>query len=270
MSTNEITVKRPEIINNSFGVYQAEVVPPCPYICRTGDKVFSRFFYVVSGKIIFDKGTDRELSAGENEIVFLPNDVTYKSEWDIAKTGRYIALNFVSSDSLVSFPDEICIVARDMQGVLFEMFENLFKVWTKGELGYEIEMLSGIYKVIHHIYREMTYKKIKSINNVIYKGIMYLENHYLEDVSVKQLADMCHTSEGNFRRLFKKYKNTSPISYRNYLRMKKALVLLGSNEYTISEVANAVNIPDIPYFYKVFVKTFGKTPKEYLNSTDEK
>ena len=85
----------------------------------------------------------------------------------------------------------------------------------------------------------MTYKSIKSKNNVIYKGILYLENHYLEDITVEQLADMCHTSEGNFRRLFKKYKNMPPISYRNYLRMKKALMLLNSKEYSIVEVVLA-------------------------------
>jgi len=262
MSINEITINKIEIINKSFGVYSAEVIPPDAYVCRKDDKQFSRFFYVVNGSIIFDRGTDKELRVKKNEIVFLPNNITYKSEWDTFESGKYISLNFVIDDGYVSLPGKICTVAYDRHGTFLEMFEKLFDVWSKGALGYEIEVLSGVYQVIHQVFCEMTYRKIKSKNNVIYKGIMYLENHYLEDITIKQLADMCHTSEGNFRRLFKKYKKMPPISYRNYLRMKKALMLINSKEYSIAEIASAVNIPDIPYFYKIFKKTYGKTPKE--------
>jgi len=269
MSINEITINRLEILNKSFGVYSSEVIPPDAYICHKRDKQFSRFFYVVQGAIIFNKGTKQELRVSKNEIVFLPNDVTYRSEWDTTEQGKYISLNFVIDDIYISLPENICIVARDKHGTLLELFESLFDVWQKGALGCEIEILSGVYKVMHQVFCEMTYKSIKSKNNVIYKGILYLENHYLEDITVEQLADMCHTSEGNFRRLFKKYKNMPPISYRNYLRMKKALMLLNSKEYSIVEVAEAVNMPDIPYFYKVFKKTFGKTPKELIEFIED-
>lgn len=262
MGLNEISINKVKILNNSFGVYSGEVIPPSYDICRKGDKQFSRFFYVVSGSIIFNKGTRNEIVVKKNEVAFLPYDITYKSEWGMQENGRYISVNFVLEDSYVSLPEGISVVAKDKHGVILDIFENLFDVWKKGELGFEIEILSGVYRIMHHVFCEMSYQKIKSKNNVIYEGILYIENHYLEDITIEQLAEMCHTSEGNFRRLFKKYKNMPPITYRNYLRMKKALMMLHSKEYSIVEVANAVNMPDIPYFYKTFKKTFGKTPKE--------
>ena len=100
---------------------------------------------------------------------------------------------------------------------------------------------------------------------MIYKGIIFLENNYLQDISVGNLAEMCSTSEGNFRRLFKKYKNMSPITYRNYLRIKKACDLLGSGEYSVAEAAEAVNIPDVCYFYKLFAKFMNTTPKSFIS-----
>ena len=269
MGLNEIAINEVKILNNSFGVYSAEVIPPSPSVCRKNEKQFSRFFYVKNGAIIFNKGTEHEVKVNENEVAFLPYDVTYKSEWGTQKRGEYISVNFVLENSYVRLPDEISVVAKDKHGILLDMFENLFDVWTKGELGFEIEILSGIYKIMHQIFCEMAYQKIKSKNNVIYEGILYIENHYLEDITIEQLAKMCHTSEGNFRRLFKKYKNMPPITYRNYLRMKKALMLIKSKEYSISEVANAVNMQDLPYFYKTFKKTFGKTPKELLNFIED-
>lgn len=269
MGINEILINKVKILNNSFGVYSAEVIPPSADTCNKNDKQFSRFFYVVNGTIIFNKGTAREIRVNKNEIAFLPYDVTYKSEWGMKEKGKYISVNFVLEDSYVRLPDEISVVSRDNHGILLDIFKNLFDVWTKGELGFEIEILSGVYKIMHHVFCEMAYQKIKSKNNVIYEGILYIENHYLEDITIEQLAKMCHTSEGNFRRLFKKYKNMPPITYRNYLRMKKALMLIKSKEYSITEVANAVNMPDLPYFYKTFKKTFGKTPKELINFIED-
>ena len=269
MSKKDITINKIDIINKSFGVYSSEVIPPASYTCNKGDKQFSRFFYIIKGKIVFGKDTENELVAKEREIVFLPNDVTYKSEWLSGEKGKYISVNFAFDMQYINLPDEICIVATDQYGVTLEVFENLLQIWEKGELGYEIEMISGIYKLTHLVFKDMTYQKIKNRNNIIYKGILYMENHYVENVTVAQLADMCHTSEGNFRRLFKKYKKMSPIAYRNYLRMKKAIMLINSREYTIAEVADAVNMSNITYFYKIFKKTFGKTPKELIDFIDE-
>ncbi len=269
MGKKDIKINKIDIINKSFGVYSSEVNPPDSYVCNKGDKEFARFFYVSEGTIIFEKNTEKEIRVTKGEVVFLPYDVTYKSEWDVEQKGKYISVNFAFDIQYISLPEEICIVARDKHYVILEMFEELFEIWSKGELGYEIEILSGIYKIVHYVFKDMAYRTIKSKNNIIYKGILYIENHYVEDITVEQLAKMCHTSEGNFRRLFKKYKNMSPITYRNYLRMKKALMLINTKEYTITEVAEAVNMPNISYFYKCFKKTFGKTPKELLDFIEE-
>ena len=92
-----------------------------------------------------------------------------------------------------------------------------------------------------------------------------MENNYLSDCTAHELAEMCNTSEGNFRRLFRKYKNMSPVAYRNYLRIQKACDLLSGGEYSIAEAAAAVNIPDVCYFYKLFTKFMNVTPKAFIS-----
>ncbi len=269
MNDWEIKITKFDSINRKFGVFSNKVVPPSAYVCVKNDRMFSRFFYVVKGKIIFDKGTENELEVSCGEIAYLPNDVTYKSEWDIGGEGEYIALHFILDEFYVKLPDKICIVANDVHGIYLEMFNNLMDIWNKGALGYEFEILSGIYKVMHQVFSDITYKKIKNKNDIIYKGILYLENHYLEDITVEYLAKLCNTSEGNFRRLFRKYKKMPPVTYRNYLRIKKAAVLLETGEYNISEAAEAVNIPDVCYFHKNFKNFFGCTPTEYLKNNNK-
>lgn len=262
---NEIKINKNYPPNMSFGVYSNVVIPPDSYVCKKNDRMFSRFFYIKKGMILFNRGTENEIRAGKGDIVFLPSDVTYRSAWDTSDKGEYITLHFNMKEGYVSLPNELCIIAKDNKGIYGEMFENLLEVWERGALGYELEILSGIYRVIHQIFCDMTYKKIKNKNSIIYPGILYLENHYLEDVTVEQLAKMCNTSEGNFRRLFKKYKKMPPVSYRNYLRIKKAAILINSGECNVGEAARAVNISDICYFNKIFKKIYGKTPREFIN-----
>jgi len=266
MNDWEIKITKFDSINRKFGVFSDHVIPPVPYVCEKNDRMFSRFFYVVKGKIIFNKGTEEMLEVSSGELAYLPNDVTYKSEWDISEEGEYISLHFMLDEFYVRLPDRICTVAHDKHGIYLEMFSELLDVWNKGALGYEFEILSGIYKVMYQVFSDITYKKIKNKNSIIYKGILYLENHYLENVTVAQLASICNTSEGNFRRLFRKYKKMPPVTYRNYLRIKKALVLIETGEYNVSEAAQAVNIDDICYFHKMFRSFFGCTPKQYLKS----
>ena len=39
MGKTDIAINKVEIINESFGVYSREVIPPVPYVCNKGDKV---------------------------------------------------------------------------------------------------------------------------------------------------------------------------------------------------------------------------------------
>ena len=111
----------------------------------------------------------------------------------------------------------------------------------------------------------MMQDNIKTQYKSIADGIMYIENNYLEDTSVGELAAMCHVSESGFRKLFKEYSDHSPVQYRNILRIQKAQELLRSGEYTVSTAAEAVGITDVYYFSKMFKKVTGKTPKSFKN-----
>ena len=254
-----------DTLTHNFGVFSRKVQTPDTFVCTKNDKPFSRFFYVVNGLIIFDKGTKKELPAPAGSIVYLPNDITYKSEWPAGETGEYISINFQMSDKLLRLPDKICIAATDKNGYYLKMFKNAYDIWLHGSIGYKLEVLSELYKILYSLDNDVLRRYTKQKHQMIYKGIIFLENNYLQDISVGNLAEMCSTSEGNFRRLFKKYKNMSPITYRNYLRIKKACDLLGSGEYSVAEAAEAVNIPDVCYFYKLFAKFMNTTPKSFIS-----
>ena len=109
----------------------------------------------------------------------------------------------------------------------------------------------------------LAYDNLKEKHQSIAKGIIYLESHYLDNTSIDEIAKMCNISPTCFRRLFKEYSPYPPIQYRNILRIKKAQELLRTGEYSVLDVADAVNIPDVCYFSKLFKKITGLSPVKY-------
>lgn len=256
--------ENPNISPFHFGVFHSVVSSPDVYVCKQNDLPFSRFFYVVKGEIIFNKGTDDELHAEAGSIVYLPNNISYVSEWNYDEEVEHIALHFVIDELYIKLPNKICVAIYDKDKSYLEMFNKVLNIWETGAPGYKIEILSELYKIIYCMFKDTTYRNIKSDYRNIYKGILYLENHYMEDVTVYELAQMCHMSEGNFRRYFKNYTDMSPVTYRNYLRIKKARDLLRTGEYNVTEAAQMVNIYDNCYFHKLFKQFFNATPKNFI------
>jgi len=94
-------------------------------------------------------------------------------------------------------------------------------------------------------------------------AISYIENHYTEDLNLRQLASIANVSVNHFLRLFKKTYNISPMGYLKRLRISKACEKLKNTYLSISEISSAVGIPDSNYFSRLFKDRTGKSPREY-------
>lgn len=250
-----------------LGVYSGHVRLPDRYVCRKNDKPFHRFFYIVNGIISFQYGDKKTASFKKGDIAFLPSDITYISEWVGPEEGDYISVNFTLDNTSIIFPDTICAVSKDTSGIYYEMFRAMYNTWHAGALGYKFAMLSDLYRLLNLFFLDSEKRQLKEKYKDIHKGILYIENHYIEDIDIKEIARKCNTSESNFRRLFKQYKHMPPITYRNYLRIKKAQELLYSREYNVTEAAAAVNIFDLCYFNRLFKHFTGVSPSCFVKAT---
>lgn len=252
---------------DEIAVHHAFVKPTDEFICRPGSKQFDRFFYIAKGTIHFEPENGNNFSATAGDIVYLPNDCRYICHWDSEPIGEHYSLKFVLLDrnnKICTTGDRIEIVTSDRHKKYFSMMEEFYKVWIKGELGYIIKCNMLLWDFLHNLYLDVTAKNLKSENNSIYKSILYLQNNYIADVSPDYLANLCNMSLTSFRRYFKATTGTSPVKYKNDLRMEKALSLLKTGEYNVTEAAISVGCPDIYYFSKLFKKKYNKNPSDFI------
>jgi AraC-like DNA-binding protein len=91
----------------------------------------------------------------------------------------------------------------------------------------------------------------------------YIEDHYWENLTLKELAGVFHYSPKHLNALFKQATGTPLLQYVSALRMQKARELLASGAMLIKQVAEAVGIHDPLYFSRKFRRHFGRPPLEF-------
>lgn len=106
----------------------------------------------------------------------------------------------------------------------------------------------------------------KKFETRINKVCTYIQNHYWEPISLKQVSDLVFMSESNFCKFFKKATNTTFSDYLNDLRINEACHLLLSSEYNVSKIAHDCGFESLSYFNRVFLKKKQLTPSGFRRS----
>jgi AraC-like DNA-binding protein len=97
--------------------------------------------------------------------------------------------------------------------------------------------------------------------------VSHLEHHYATPLRLADLARMAHMCERSLQRYFQQAFGLSPVDYLNRLRVGKACQLLSERRLNVTQVADAVGIPDSSYFARMFHRLTGTTPSLYQGSS---
>ncbi|MEO1247353.1 MAG: AraC family transcriptional regulator [Pseudomonadota bacterium] len=64
-------------------------------------------------------------------------------------------------------------------------------------------------------------------------------------------------------RMARKHLGVSPSAYVNKIRMEHAALMLAGSDLTINDISSECGIENLSYFYKVFQRQYGTTPRQY-------
>ncbi|MGP4042029.1 AraC family transcriptional regulator [Gracilibacillus sp. D59] len=101
---------------------------------------------------------------------------------------------------------------------------------------------------------------------VVDKIVSYIEEHYMEDISLESCAEYVDTTPYTLSKAFKKVHGVNFIDYLTKVRMTKAKELLLQTNMKINEIAEAVGYRH-SYFNRIFKKHVGLPPSQYRKSS---
>jgi len=101
--------------------------------------------------------------------------------------------------------------------------------------------------------------------------LAYRMKHYIEErattlFQLKDLARHCNVSVSRAVHLYKQFFGKSIIQYAQEVRLKVARERMLYTQTPLEVIAETSGFPSYTYFYRVFKKAFGVSPKQYRSS----
>ena len=104
----------------------------------------------------------------------------------------------------------------------------------------------------------------KSGRNTIEKEmISYIQQNFMEKISLKEFSEQFHLSEKYISRYFKEHFHITLLQYITHLRLEHAKQLLQDTDIPVTEIAMQSGYQNVSYFIRSFKKTYGVSPLKY-------
>jgi len=100
-------------------------------------------------------------------------------------------------------------------------------------------------------------------SEAILRCMAYIDQHYMENISVTKLLSIAAISRTSFNTLFSEISGCSFKAYLSQCRIKHAIDLVSLPSMTLTEISEAVGYQDFSTFYRNFMKVTGVSPSAY-------
>ena len=107
------------------------------------------------------------------------------------------------------------------------------------------------------------------IGSDMYRVLEYIDEHYQNDISQQEVADLINMSTTGFSRYFSKCMGTGFAAYIMHKRIQLAIHLLKTGDKTVLEIALECGFNNTASFYKAFKKITNLNPGDYRNGDGE-
>ena len=245
-----------------------------------------RIFYCASGSgEITAGGKAYTMEAGS--FLFIKAGIVYKNSSQNKET-TLLAYNFdlVYNDKNVSDPipyvnvedcrpdmliEPICEIEKlDVPDVIYypnffekEIFEEIIAEYQNKAV-YSVERCSILLKdVLIRVNRKLAYSsnKLGRAEEIL----SYVREHFCENISNADVAEHFSYHINYINQIIKKHTGKTLHRYLLEYRVNAAAKLLGSGEYSVSEVSSLLGFSEISHFTRCFRKITGEIPSAYRN-----
>lgn len=143
--------------------------------------------------------------------------------------------------------------------------DELISLLAAGEEYHPLCTVGKLYEVIGLFYQHCAVdaSQVRKPDERFGAVLAYVNSHYTEDISAKNLSEKFGYDEAYFCRRFKEATGTNAAKYIRYLRLENAQHLLRTSRESIRNIALKCGFSDICYFSSCFKRQFGISPTEF-------
>lgn len=194
-------------------------------------------------------------------ILYLPKGLD-NNEYIVDATEEFGLYN-IYFDTADPMPAEPMLIASDMQS-LCALMEKLHLIWFSKKSGYYYRSLQLIYQLFEALHQKQIRYQTPHKFIPLEPSLNYMMEHYCDiDFDQKQMISLSGLSYSYFKQLFIARYGMPPVKYLTQLRIRRALELLQTKKFSITEIAELCGFENVYYFSNVFKKQTGVCPSGY-------
>lgn len=217
---------------------------------------FSKQFNAQTAKLVLEK----------NNFVILPPGIIHDEHHFV--DGKVFAIGFKVSDSEAGIIEPSLLLrsfkkSNDLIPIVDKIIDELFVRKKYSEImvnAFLLQMIVGI----HREFLDNSFKQ----NNFDYIS-EYIDQYFLTNIDIKELAKQFNYSESHFRLLFKR---ENKVSIGQYLINRRIIYIkqqLEDPNIPIKNIADSMQFIDYGNFSNFFKKNTGQCPREYRLSKEK-
>ncbi|CAH1213270.1 HTH-type transcriptional activator RhaS [Paenibacillus allorhizoplanae] len=183
-----------------------------------------------------------------------PSDATLQMIW-ISMDGLQAPELFAKAGFSKATPYLYGVMSKELEATLRQLF-----LPRKYDMKRHNELCSILYRIFGlMIPTDPSEKNQTGKENWIPKSVAFMDTYYMENITVRDVADYLALHRTYFSKMFSEEMGVSPVQYLHRLRMEKAAELL-SSDFMISEVSLLLGYSDAYAFTHAFTKYYGSPP----------
>ena len=221
--------------------------------------------YGIGGTAEYRFRSGERLTVNEGDTLLLSPEAAYSIF--TREPFRHYTVNFRvrRENSFLDVLDKpFCLLRSSNPEQFGRLFGKLNKAWMQKNDGYQMLSVSHLYALVSLFYFEYKNRLVPFGSDARLRPAKeYIEENFRSPITLEQLAKSCDMSVTNFRREWRRVYRSTPIQYRDQIRLSCAKEYLISGYYSVAEVAGRCGFENPTYFIRFFGKHVGMTPGEF-------
>ncbi len=241
------------------------------YYHADAGKNYSSFGFLVKGSVTLSS-MGKKITMGENSLFYLPVGIRYSSVWTGTPEIEYYSMHIIADRPMLAVDGESCpmqYIPELSNGAVYEKVRRIFDLFATDERVNKIRALGIYYDFFADVLPYMKTEPRRRSNPALQTALDYIESHYTEDFEIEHLASVCCVSPSRLHHLFRDELNTTPIRYRNEVRVEKAAAALREGKLSADAISEACGFHSTTYFREIFRDFTGLTPAEYRKTAGQ-
>ncbi|MBB3111489.1 AraC-like DNA-binding protein [Paenibacillus phyllosphaerae] len=238
-------------------------------------------FYLMSGQREFFI-QDRTIVVNEGDMVIVSPNILHRTT-DAARTEheRFIVNIHPSSmamapgngqDVLLPLLSEAYVIVRSTlheRQIIDELVRTIQQEIREQKQGFEFYALTLAQQLLIRCCRHAGQGSAEPLvapspmHERISEIVRYINNHYMEELSLQRIADHFFVSPYYLSRTFKEATGFTFVEYLNSVRIKEAKQLLEHSSMKVGSIARKVGFGSVTHFGRVFKEITGYVPLHY-------